>query len=385
MTQLALLRSTLLRRKARTVFTLLSILVAFVLYGYLSAIDLAFSLGVDVSGVDRLIVQNKVSLIQPLPIAYGPRIEQIQGVVSTTHMNWFGGIYQDTKNFFPQFAVQSESFLDMYTEYVVPPEQRTAWAANRTGALVGRKTAERYGFKVGDRIPIQGTFFRKRDGSSTWEFTIDGIYKGDRAGVDETNFIFHYEYLDEASIGGAGLVGWYVVRVDDPERSAAVAKAIDAGFENSPFESRTTTEKAFAQSFANQLGDIGAILRAVMTAVFFTILLVSGNTMAQSVRERTSELGVLKTIGFTDGRILGLVLAESMLLALVGGGAGLALSWLAIKFGGDPTSGFLAVFIFPVRDLVSGFGYVLLLGLAAGAIPSLRARRLTIAEALRRL
>jgi putative ABC transport system permease protein len=382
---LPLVLGTLARKKARTIFTLLSILVAFVLYGYLSAIDLAFSLGVDVLGEDRLVTQNKMSLIQPLPFSYMARMQQIPGVVDVTHGSWFGGIYQDPKNFFAQIAVDAESFLRVYPEFLIPDEQKKAWLADRTGAIVGRKTAERYGWKVGDRIPIQGTIWRKADGSSAWEFTLDGIYVGDKKGVDETQLYFHYKYLDESRALRQGIVGWYILRIDDPPRAPEIAERIDAAFANSDWETYTTTEKAFTQAFANQIGDIGSILRAVMTAVFFTILLVAGNTMAQSVRERTNELGVLKTLGFRDGQILALVLAESLALAACAGVAGLALAWTAITFGGDPTGGSLAVFYLPRRDLLLGLVWVALLGLAAGSIPALRAMRLTIVDALRRV
>jgi putative ABC transport system permease protein len=203
--------------------------------------------------------------------------------------------------------------------------------------------------------------------------------------VDETQFFFHYDYFDESHGFGPGIVGWYVLRIEDPEQAAAVVDEIDALFANSPYETRTTTEKAWVQAFAKQIGNIGAILRAVMTAVFFTILLVAGNTMAQSVRERTSELAVMKTLGFSGSSILGMVLAESLALAGLGGGLGLLTAWLMISYGGDPTQGFLSIFYFPPRDVALGVVFVLLLGLAAGLPPALRAMRLRIVDALRRV
>jgi putative ABC transport system permease protein len=381
---LPLIWRTLGRRRTRTVFTLLSIVVAFVLFGYLSAIDVAFGMGVEIVGADRLITIHKVSLIQLLPYRYQDRIAAIPGVKDVATSVWFGGVYQDPKNFIAQMAVEPERFLRVYPEFVLPEDQRRAWLADRTGCIVGRKTAERFGFDIGDRIPIQGTFYRKSDGSSLWEFTVRGIYSGARKGVDETQMFFHYEYLDEAREHSHGTVGWFVLRVDDPARSAEIARAIDTGFANSEDETKTSTEKVFVEGFANQLGNISAILRAVMLAVFFTILLVAGNTMAQSVRERTAELALLKTLGFTDGQVLALVLAESMVLAGLGGFVGLAVGWLLITVGGDPTGGLLAVFYVPSRDLVLGAVLAGLLGLACGAIPALQARRLAIADALRR-
>jgi putative ABC transport system permease protein len=297
---------------------------------------------------------------------------------------WFGGIYQDKRNFFAQMAVDPERLLSVYPEYLLPEDQKRAWLGNRMGAVAGRKVAERYGWKVGDRIPIQGTVWRKRDGTSTWEFVLEGIYQGAEEGVDETIFFFHFDYFDESHSFGPGLVGWYVLRVDDPEQAVDVARRVDDGFANSFAETKTTTEKAWLQGFAKQVGDIGTILRLVLLAVFFTILLVAGNTMAQSVRERTSELAVMKTLGYSDAGILGMVMAESLTLAGLGGGLGLLVSWSLIDYFGDPT-GFLAVFYFPARDVVVGGALALLLGVASGILPALRAMRLRIVDALRRV
>jgi putative ABC transport system permease protein len=375
---------SLLRKKTRTIFTVLSILVAFLLYGYLGAIRQAFEGGIELTGANRLLTLHRVSLIQPLPVSYGPRIESIAGVEAVTHQTWFGGTYQDPKNFFPQFVVEPEKFLEMYPEYRLPEDQKKAWLADRLGAIAGRQIATKYGWKIGDRIPIQATIWRKRDGTATWEFVLDGIYDGAEKGTDTTGFYFRYDYFDESRFFGQGVVGWYVVRIADPEHAADVARKIDDTFANSSAETKTSTEKAFAQAFANQVGNIGAILRAVLLAVFFTILLVAGNTMAQSVRERTSELAVLKTLGFSDGKVLGLVMAESMALAGIGGLAGLALAWLLIARG-DPTGGALPIFFLPVRDLAAGIGLVTLLGIATGIPPAVVAVRLRIVDALRRV
>ena len=383
---LPLLLSNLKRRKARTFFTFLSIVVAFVLFGYLAAVKVAFRAGVDVAGADRLFTTHKTSIIQPLPIAYLDQIGRVPGVVAVTHSSWFGGIYQNPNKGFQgvfQAPVEPLAYLAMYPEFRLPEDQKQAWIADREGAVVGRKTAERYGWSVGDRIPVQATFWRKKDGSRTWEFNLRGIYDGDK-GIDTTQFLFHYDYYDEARFTGQGIVGWFVVRIADPTQAAAVGKSIDALFENSPYETKTVTEKALAQGFADQIGNIGAIIRWILTAVFFTLLVVSGNTMAQSVRERTNELAVLKTVGFTSGAVLGLVLAESCALAFLGGGLGLALAALAIA-GGDPTGGFLPIFYFPEKDVAWGVVFVVLLGFVAGIVPAVQAMRLRIVDALRRV
>ncbi len=375
---------SLLRKKTRTIFTLLSILVAFLLFGYLGAIRQAFEGGIELTGADRLLTLHRVSLIQLLPVSYKQRIESVAGVEAVTHSTWFGGIYQDPKNFFPQMVVEPERFFDLYPEYRVPADQMKAWLADRTGAIAGRQIAKKYGWKIGDRIPIQATIWRKRDGTATWEFVLDGIYDGAEKGTDTTQFFFRYDYFEESRAFGQGQVGWFVVRIADPDRAAEVARKIDDTFANSPYETKTSTEKAFAQAFANQVGNIGAILRAVLLAVFFTILLVAGNTVAQSVRERTGELAVLKTLGFSDAKVLGLVMAESMLLSAIGGLLGLALAWILIQRG-DPTGGALPIFFLPVRDLLIGVGIVALLGVATGLAPAVGAVRLKIVDALRRV
>ncbi len=373
----------LLRRRARTLFTLLSVTVAFLLYGLLMTIRTAFTLGVDVAGADRLVLVHKVSFIIPLPISYQERIRGVEGVADVTHATWFSGVYQEPANFFPQLAVEPEAWLRLYPEYLLPEDQKQAWFRDRTAAIVGRATAERFGWKVGDRVPIQGTIYRRKDGSALWTFTIAGIYDGDKPGVDTTQMFFHYDYLEEARQWGAGLVGWYVLRVADPARSAEIAQRVDALFANSPYETKTSTEKAFVQSFANQVGDIGAILTAVLAAVCFTILLVTGNTMAQAVRERTSDLAVLKTLGYPNGLVLALVLAESCAIAGAGGAAGLALAWAFVRQG-DPTGGLLPAFYLPGRALALGAAGVVVLGLASGIPPAVQAVRLRIVDALRK-
>jgi putative ABC transport system permease protein len=382
---LPLVVRNLMRRKVRTLFTVLSILIAFVLFGALMAIRAAFSMGVEIAGADRLTIIHKVSIIQPLPLSYGGRIRGVDGVSDVTYANWFGAYYRDPNAFFANMAVEPESWLRMYPEFELPEDQQKAWLADRGSAIVGADTARRFEWKVGDRVPLISPIYRKPDGTN-WDFTIAGIYNSDVPGVDKTQFFFHWEYLRQ-SMEGSGFfdnwVGWYVLRVADPATSDALAGRIDDMFANSPAETKTATEKAFVSDFANQVGDIGAIMMAITAIVMGFILFVAGNAMAQSVRERINELGVLKTLGFTDGRILGLVLLESCTIAVVGGAIGLALSWAFIAQG-DPTGGLLPAFYFPARDLVFGAGLIALLGLGTGLLPALQASRLKIVDALRR-
>jgi len=381
---LHLIWSSLRRKKLRTLLTVLSVLVAFLLFGYLAAIEEALGQGVSVAGADRLVVRHKVSIVQLLPVSYKERMARIPGVSDVAHATWFGGIYQDPKNFFAQHPVEPERFLSLYPEFILPEDQKKKWLETRTGAVVGRKTAQKYGWKIGDRIPIQATIWEKTGRDKSWEFDLVGIYDGAKTGTDTTTFLFRYDYFDETRAFAKGTVGWYIVRVEDPDRAVEVAAAIDTEFANSPAETKAETELAFVQGFAKQVGNIGAIMIAILSAVFFTILLVAGNTMAQAVRERTEELGVLKAMGFTNAQMLGLVLAESCFLSVLGGCLGLGVAWLLIA-GGDPTRGAFPMFHFPTQKIVTGVFLTAALGLAAGILPALQAMRLRIADALRRM
>jgi len=383
---LPLVWRNLMRRKIRTGITVLTIMVAFILFGALMAIRAAFSMGVDVAGADRLMMIHKVSLIQLLPRSYGDRIRSTDGVTEVSHANWFGGYYQEPTNFIQNLAVDPESWLSMYPEFQLPEDQKKTWLANRGGAVVGVDLARRFNWKLGDRVPLISPIYRKPDGSP-WDFVIDGIYDSAAAGVDKTQFFFHYDYLNEAMRtmpGFADQVGWYVFRVSDPSTSDQLAKRVDAMFANSSAETKTATEKAFVSDFAKQVGDIGSIMVAITAIVMFFILFVAGNSMAQSVRERINELGVLKTLGFGDGRILSLVLLESCTIAFLGGGIGLLLIWTFVKVVGDPTGGLLPIFNFPPRDVVIGVILVVLLGAGTGLLPAMQASRLKIVDALRR-
>jgi len=375
--------SNLKRRKLRTTLTILSVMVAFLLFGFLVAIKQALAGGVEMAGADRLVVRHKVSLIMSLPESYQARICNIPGVAGAAHMSWFGGVYQDPKNFFAQMPVVPEEFLQMYPEYLLPAEAKAAWLRTRTGAVIGRKLANRYGFKVGDKIPLQASIWTRKSGGNTWEFDVVGIFDGAKKGTDTTQLLFRYDYFDEARAFGKGSVGWYAVRVKDPAQAPEIAQKIDAEFANSPYETKAETEGAFVQAFAKQIGDIGTIMIGILSAVFFTILLVAGNTMAQSVRERTEELGVLKAMGFNDGQVLGLVLGESCLISMVGGILGLGIACIIIEQG-DPTHGSLPMFFLPKGQLLTGAVLFVALGIATGILPAWQAKRLQIAEALRR-
>ncbi len=377
---LPLLWSNLWRKKTRTIFTLLSVFVAFLLFGLLMTIRTAFTFGVEIAGIDRLVLIHKVSLIMPLPVSYQGRLQATPGVLLATHNTWFGGIYQDPSNFFAQIAVDPEPFMSLYPEYRLPPDQMKAWLADRQGAIVGVDLAKRFGWKIGDRVPIQGTIWRPKQGD-VWEFNIVGMYDAD-SGVDKTQFFFRYDFLDENRVQGAGQVGWYIVKIEDGSRAQQMGSTFDSMFANSSAETKTTTEKGFVEGFAKQVGDIGAIMVAILVAVLFTMLLVAGNTMAQAVRERTSEVGVLKTLGFSNGSILVLVLAEAIFISVLGGGLGLLLSWLFVQQG-DPTGGMLPIFVLPARDVAIGAGLIVLLGLVAGLLPALNAMQLKITDALR--
>jgi putative ABC transport system permease protein len=380
---LPLVWSNLKRKKLRTTLTLLSILVAFVLFGFLSAIKQALTGGVTLEGANRLVTRHKVSIIQSLPESYKARMERIPGVAAVTHESWFGGIYQDPKNFFMQSPVVPQEFLDMFPEILLPADQVQTWLKTRTGAIVGRKTAERFHWKIGDRVPIQSTIFAKTDGSRVWDFDIAGIYDGRDKNTDTTTLFFRYDYFEEARSLNKGEVGWYMVRVKDSAKAAETAQMIDREFENSPAETKSEPEGAFAQGWAKQVGNIALITASIVSAVFFTILLVAGNTMSQAVQERIGELGVLKAIGFTNVQMLAFVLAESCLVALLGGTLGLGLAWIIISRG-DPT-GMLPLFAIPTRDLFVGLAFSIVLGFVTGFFPAIRAMRLRVADALRRM
>lgn len=382
MKYLPLVWSSLFYKKTRTTLTLLSLIAAFMLFGLLQAVNTLFSSGADFVGANRLITQAKVSFTQPLPLSQLTRIEAVPGVSRVAYSQFFGGVYQDERNFFPEFAVEPERLLDLYPEWLLPAEQKQAFINTRTGAIVGRKLAEKYGFKVGDKLPLKSFIFTKKDGTSAWEFDIVGIFDGkdaDWAGRASLAYL-NFAYFDEARQFGQGNAGIYIVRVADPNESERIARAIDTQFENSPDETKTQTEKDWNLGFARQIGDIGLIVSAILGAVFFTILLVTGNTMTQAVRERIPELAVLKTLGFSDAAVTGFVLAEALILCLLGGLIGMLLSMSAAKGLGNVLNG--APVVISAKVWIEALLTMLLLAFAVGIVPALRARRLQIVDAL---
>ena len=372
------------RKKIRTSLTILSVFVAFLLFALLSAIGYAFRGGVDVADAQRLIVIHKVSLINPLPMSYLNRIASVEGVQSVTYASWFGGFYQEPRNQFGQFPVDPQAYVDMYPEFNIPDEQLEAFKRNRTGAIVGQELATTYGWEVGDRIPIQATIWTKADGGRTWEFDLEGIFSTDDPRGSTALLLFQHDYFEEARAFAKGTVGWYILRVASGADPIQVANAIDLQFANSPNETKTSTEAAFAQSFMKQYGNIALIVTMILGAVFFTLLLVSGNTMSQSVRERISELAVLKTHGFSDVSVLGIVLSESILIMLMGGLLGLGLGWVLVQGIAQQMAGFLPGIFLSTTAIAGAIAMMLAAGVLAGIFPALKAMRLSIIDALAR-
>ena len=374
-----LILKNLKRKKMRAVLTIGSFAVALFLFGMLVTIDTSLSGGLDVAAANRLVIRNKVSLIMPLPFSYGERMRQIDGVDEVTHFVWFGGVYQDPKNFFANYTIDPETVRRVYPEYLIPDDQWAAFLGDRQAALVGKDLAKRFEWKVGERVPLEGTIWQ-----GVWEFNVVGIYDVSTKDLPTSDFWFHYDYLEEQRPFMKGTTGWYAVRVVDPSLSADVAAAIDDRFANSPYETKAETEKAFVAGFVNQMGNIRLLMISIGGVVFFTLLLVTGNTMAIAVRERFGEIAVMKTIGFPDGSVLGLVIAESMTVAALGGVIGLGLAKL-VTLGGDPTRGILQVFYLGYDSMAAGFGLALAVGVIAGLVPGINAMRLRIVDALRKV
>jgi putative ABC transport system permease protein len=377
-----LIFANLFRKKIRLALTIGSFAVALFLFSFLAVVRDAFSRGADIASADRLFVMNRTSIINPEPLSYADKILRIPGVKMVTHDNWFGGVYQDEKNFFPQFVIDPANQRQVFPELIVPDGEWQNFVKDRQGAIVGARTAERFGWKIGDRIPLKATIY----GSGNWEFNVDGIYHGKRPQDDETQFWMQWDYFQEhVPAALKGQVGWYVVRVDTPDDAVRVSKSIDAEFANSPFETKTETESAFAASWVKQFGNIRFLIVSIGTVVFFTLLLVTGNTMAISVRERTGELAVFKAIGFSDRKVLFFVLAESLVIALAGGFVGLLLAVLAIPILANALNGMLPQLVLSPSVFVLGFVTALAVGLASGLLPGLGAMRLQIVHALRRV
>lgn len=382
MKYLHLIWAALFRSKTRTLLTLLSVVAAFLLFGMLDSVRVAFNSGGSVAGANRLVVASRLSITQMLPYSLDAQIKAVPGVRQTAYAAWFGGIYRDPKNFFANFSV-GPGYLDLYPEFVMPAAQRRAWENDRTGAIVGEALAKRHGWKIGDTIPLQATIFPTQ-GSNNWSFRLDGIFKvrDEKMRAQENVLFFHWKYFDEANDYTKGRVGWYIVKLDDGGSSDRVAKAIDALSANSDHETKTQTEAAFNQAFAKQFADIGLIVTAIMAAVFFTLILLTGNTMAQAVRERVPELAVLKTIGFSNHSVLWMVLVEAILLIMLGGVVGMGLAALLMPGLSAASGGMIQLPTVLPQTWAVGIAMMLLIGLVVGLLPALRGMRLNIVDAL---
>jgi len=374
--------ANLLRKKVRLLLTIGSFAVALFLFAFLGVVRDAFGRGADVAGADRLVIINRTSIINTIPLSYRDQILRVPGVRYVTHNNWFGGIYQDEKNFFPQFVIDPENQRAVFPEFVVPEDQWNAFLKDREGAVVGARTMERFHWKIGDRIPIKTTIW----GGGSWEFNIDGVYHGKQPQDDETQFWLQWDYFEERIPERIkGQVGWYVLRVQNPDDSPRTAKTIDEQFANSPYETRTETESAFAAGWVKQFGNIRFLIVTIGAVVFFTLLLVTGNTMAIAVRERTPELAVLKAIGFSDRSVLVFVLGESLAISLIGGLLGLFLAVLAVPVLSKALSGMLPRLFLSSTLLAFGLGTALTVGIVSGALPGIAAMRMRVVNALRRV
>ncbi|HQW09045.1 MAG TPA: ABC transporter permease [Steroidobacteraceae bacterium] len=384
MKYLHLVWAALLRRKTRTVLTILSVLVAFLLFGLLDGVRAAFNAGETLAGVDRMVVSSRFSIIQPLPESLVARVQAVPGVRKVTWANWFGGYYQEPKNQLIIFAVGPDYF-EVYPDYGITKPMIDAFGRTRTGVLVGASLAKRFGWKVGDKLPVKGSIFPdKATGETTWIFDIVGIYEAPTAKSRalEQQVMLRWKYFDEANAYGSGSVGWIIVQVTNPQESANVARAIDALSVNSDHETKTQTEREFNLSFAKQIGDIGLIVTAIIGAVFFTLMLLTGNTMAQAVRERIPEFATLKTLGFTDRSVLGLVFMESVLLIVIGGVLGLALASVLTPLVSAASGGMLQLPPIGLRSWLVGLALMVAVGAIVGVLPALRAMRLRIVDAL---
>ncbi len=384
MRYLPLLWAGLFRKKTRTILTLLSIVVAFALFGLLQAVQAAFESGADAADAKRLLTTARYSIIEPLPMAYQRRIEQVPGVVGVAYADWFGAKYQNESNAFPVFAVDPARYLDMYPEFTIAREQREAFVKTRTGAVAGKRLADRFGWRVGQKLPISSEIHPKTDGSMNWEFDLVGIIDADDPAVrgNTDMVLINVAYFDEARQVGKGKTGWYIVRIADSTQARGISASIDTLFMNSPDETKTQPEKEFAIGFAKQIGDIGALVTRILVAVFFTILILTGNTMAQSIRERIPELAILKTLGFSDGKVTALVLAEAVLLLILGGAIGMGAAVAAMPALNGSTGGrFPPLFVGPETWLLAA-AVAAVVALVIGLPPALRANRLKIVDAL---
>ncbi len=378
----SLVWAQLFRSRTRTLLTLLSVVAAFLLFGMLDSVRVAFNSGGSVEGANRLVTASRLSITQSLPIRLETQIRQVDGVRDVAYGMWFGGIYQDPKNFFPNFSV-SPNYFDVYRELQIDPAQLEDWKQTRTGAIVGETLANQFGWKIGDTIPLQATIF-PRGGSNDWPLELKGIFRSkDRAQAsnEERQLMMNWKYFDESNDYIKNQVSWYTITLDNPDHASRVAQAIDAISANSDHETKTQTESAFQQAFVKQFADIGMIVTSIMGAVFFTLLLLTGNTMAQAVRERIPELATLKTLGFKDRTVLTLVMVESVLLIGLGGLIGMGLAALVLPAIAPKSLGMLPPHV-PTPTWLMGIGLIVVIGVVVGLLPALRAKRLKIVDAL---
>ncbi|MFV3073840.1 ABC transporter permease [Niveispirillum fermenti] len=384
MTDFSLILANLFSRKLRAALMIVAIFFAFLIFGMLAGVQNGFNSIGSSAGENRLVTVNKINFTQPMPIAYVNRIRAVDGVARASFANWFGGYYQDPRNLVMTFAIDPESYLDIYaSDIALTADERAAFLADRTGLLVGRKLAENNGWKVGDRIPLKSNIYtNKSTGEQSWDFTIAGIMEPAREEADTNYALFHHTYFNESVTFGQDTAGWIVMETTDKALNTKVAQTIDAMFANSPAETATDTEKAFNEAFIGQLGNITLIITLVVGAAFFTILMIVGNTMAMAVRERTKEIGVMKTLGFPSRRIFKLVLGESLLLSALGALPALALAAFLLAML-KPVIGFPGLALSPPY-IALGLGIMLLLGLVTGIIPAWTALRLNIVTALGR-
>jgi putative ABC transport system permease protein len=374
---LPLLRANLGRHKRRTLLTIASVALALFLFASLRTVITTLGAAAQFGSARRLVTTNSTGFVLPLPVAYANRIQTIAGVQGVTWANWFGGRYGDGKRFFANFAVDAKSYLDLYPEMSVPADQREAFLQDRAGALVGVRLLDVFGWKVGQNVTLQGTIF-----PGDWTFTIRGAYTPTDPAINDDALMFHFDYLDER-IGRPGQAGWYILQIDHPENAARVAKTIDDQFRNSPAPTKTGTEQAFNASFATMWGNVGLLMNTIGMAVVFAILLVTANAMMMSARERAREVAVLKTIGFTDRRLFGLVMLEAGIITVTGAVIGLGAAKLLYRATNFNAAGFLPGFDVTWSTLALGGGIALVLMLASGIVPAARAARLPVVTALR--
>ncbi len=368
----------LLRNKRRTALTTLSVTVALFLFGTLRSVVTALDGAAKVGSEARLVTQAAIGIVFLLPRSYYNRLQAVEGVKSVSWANWFGGVYLDPSDFFPQFAIDAETYFPMYPKIGIPEDQLEAFMAERTAAIVGRGLMERFGWSLGQTIVLQGTL-----APGDWEFTIRGVYTPEDPSFGEETFFFHYDYFDEGTNRRAS-PGWYILELSNPDDAAGIAERIDAMFENSSNPTSTQTERAWQTGFITMWGNVGLLVRTVGMAVFFAILLVSANAMMMAARERMSEHGVLKALGFQNSQLFGIVMAESIVITLIGGMLGIFAARLLFQ-PGNPVTQFLPGFAVQWETIGWGMAIALLLGIVSGFVPAWQAARLSVVEALRRV